>query len=54
MIFSLLPLVGFAQDKGREGKYGTDPIKILDSVVGEANDEYKIQQTSLDDATSQQ
>lgn len=36
-----------------ESKYGSDPIKILDTVVGEANEEYQIQQTSLDDAASQ-
>lgn len=37
-----------------ESKYGSDPIRILDAVVGEANEEYQIQQTSLDDATSTQ
>ena len=51
---AVIPLVNLAQDSSWASKYGNDPIRILDSVVGEANDEYKIQQTSLDDATSQQ
>ena len=45
-----LPLLSFAQSTTR-WNYGDDPITILDKVVGEANDEYKIQQTSLDNAT---
>jgi len=47
-----LPLFSFAQTS--RGQYGDDPIKILDKVVGEANDEYKIQQTALDSATDKQ
>jgi hypothetical protein len=54
ILYSLLPFFSLAQDSSWESKYGNDPIKILDSVVGEANDEYKIQQTSLDDATAAQ
>jgi len=50
----VIPLVNFAQDSSRASKYGSDPIMILDSVVDEANDEYKIQQTSLDNATDKQ
>lgn len=45
-----LPLFIFAQSETR-WDYGDDPIKILDNVVGEANEEYKIQQTALDNAT---
>ena len=48
-----LPLLSFAQSNSR-GKYGGDPIQILDNVVSEANDEYKIQQTALDQATDKQ
>jgi hypothetical protein len=48
-----LPLLGFAQNDSR-GKYWDDPIKILDTVVWEANDDYKIQQTALDNATDKQ
>ncbi|MFA6256073.1 MAG: hypothetical protein WC606_02710 [Candidatus Absconditabacterales bacterium] len=49
----MLPLLGFAQSNSR-GKYGGNPIQILDTVVSEANDEYKIQQTALDAATDKQ
>ena len=48
-----LPLLSFAQSDSRS-KYGNNPIQILDTVVGEANDEYKIQQTALDNATDKQ
>ncbi len=48
-----LPLFSFAQSDSR-GKYGEDPIQILDNVVSEANDEYKIQQTALDTATDKE
>ncbi len=48
-----LPLVGFAQDNSR-WKYSGNPIQILDAVVSEANDDYKIQQTALDAATDKQ
>lgn len=48
-----LPLLSFAQNESR-GKYGENPIQILDNVVSEANDEYKIQQTALDQATDKQ
>lgn len=51
--FSLLPAFSFAQNENR-GKYGGNPIQILDNVVSEANDEYKIQQTALDQATDKQ
>lgn len=44
----------FAQSDSSRGKYGSDPIQILDTVVSEANDEYKIQQTALDGATDKQ
>ncbi len=36
------------------GKYWSNPIQILDNVVSEANEDYKIQQTALDSATSLQ
>ena len=50
-----LPLLSFAQlSNDNRGKYGADPIQILDNVVSEANDEYKIQQTALDGATDKQ
>lgn len=49
----LLPLFSFAASDSR-GKYWGNPIQILDNVVGEANDEYKIQQTALDAATDKQ
>lgn len=32
-------------------KYGSDPMRVLDSVASEANDEYKIQDTKLDDVS---
>lgn len=48
-----LPLLSFAASDNR-GKYGGNPIQILDNVVSEANDEYKIQQTALDAATDKQ
>lgn len=32
-------------------KYGSDPMRVLDSVASEANDEYKIQDTQLDDVS---
>ena len=38
----------FAQPWGRS-IYGSEPIQILDSVASEANDEYRIQETQLDD-----
>jgi len=50
VIFSVLPLFSFAQDSSW-GKYGGNPIQVLDNVVSEANDDYKIQQTALDQAT---
>lgn len=49
----VLPSFGFAQS-GSRGKYWDDPIKILDKVVWKANDDYKIQQTALDNATDKQ
>ncbi len=53
MTFSL-PLLSFAQSSDSRWKYGEDPIQILDNVVSEANDDYKIQQTALDNATDKQ
>ena len=52
-LYSFLPVFSFAQN-GDRGKYGGDPLQILDNVVEEANDEYKIQQTALDQATDKQ
>lgn len=49
----MLPLCSFAVNDSR-GKYGESPIKILDTVVSDANEEYKIQQTALDKATDKQ
>ena len=49
----LFPVFSFAQNNNR-GKYGGDPIQILDNVVSDANDEYKIQQTALDGANDKQ
>lgn len=54
MLFSLaLPLFSFAANNSR-GQYGGNPIQILDNVVSQANDDYKIQQTALDNATDKQ
>jgi len=48
VLFSyVLPFLSFAQSNNR-GKYGANPIEILNTVSIEANDEYKIQQTALD------
>ncbi len=33
------------------GKYWSDPMRVLDAVASEANDEYKIQDTQLDDVS---
>lgn len=44
---------GFATD-GTWWKYGSDPVMILDRVVEDANQDYKIQQTALDSATDKQ
>ncbi len=49
---SLFPLLSFAQSS--RGKYGGDPIQILDNVVSDSNADYKIQQTALDNATDTQ
>jgi len=53
-----LPLFSFAQTNadGSRGKYGADPIQILDNVVQNANDTpgYQVQQTALDTATASQ
>lgn len=51
--FFSLPLLSFAQEWSW-GKYGNDPISILDTVVQEANQDGKIQQTALDGITDQQ
>jgi hypothetical protein len=48
----LLPMSLFAASSW--WKYWTDPIQILDTVVAEANEDYKIQQTALDNATDKQ
>ncbi len=48
----IFPLFTFAQNS--RGKYGGDPIQILDNVVSQANSDYKIQQTALDNATDKQ
>lgn len=52
IVFYSLPLLSFAQNSW--GKYGQNPIQILDTVVGQANEDYKIQQTALDGATTNQ
>ena len=52
LYFSVWSL-SFAQSNNR-GKYGGDPIQILDTVVSNANTDYKIQQTALDSATDKQ
>ncbi len=49
----LCPMFGFTQNDNR-WNYGSNPIQILDNVVSEANDEYKIQQTALDAITDKQ
>lgn len=53
LVVYALPLFGFAQDDSR-WEYGGNPIQILDNVVSEANEEYKIQQTALDKVTDKQ
>lgn len=40
-----------ADNESREG-YGGSPVSILDTVVGKANKDYKIQDTKMDRATS--
>ncbi len=45
---------GFAQQATSWWKYGSDPITILDTVVQNANQDYKIQQTALDSVTDTQ
>lgn len=52
MWFYLFPMCLLAASS--RGKYGGDPIQILDNVVSEANKDYKIQQTALDSATDKQ
>jgi len=34
--------------------YGSTPIEVLDNVAGEANKNYEIQETALNDITDQQ
>ena len=58
IVFALLlagfsSMFTFAQNDSR-WKYGANPIQILDTVVSDANDDYKIQQTALDGATDKQ
>ena len=53
ILYSSLSSLSFAQSNNR-GKYGADPIQILDTVVSNANTDYKIQQTALDSATATQ
>lgn len=48
---SLFPVLSFAQSDNSRWKYGANPIQILDNVVSDANQDYKIQQTALDGAT---
>lgn len=50
----LFPLLSFAQSNSSRGKYWANPIQILDNVVSNANEDYKIQQTALDGATDKQ
>ena len=52
--FLSMPLLSFAQDSSSWGKYGSDPISILDKVVQQSNDNNKIQQTALDSVTDTQ
>ncbi len=47
----VLPIFSFAQDSSR-WQYGWNPIQILDNVVSDANTDYKIQQTALDQANA--
>ncbi|MFA7298131.1 MAG: hypothetical protein WC010_00590 [Candidatus Absconditabacterales bacterium] len=49
----VLPLLSFAQTDTR-GQYGNDPISILDNVVRDANEDVRVQQTSLDNATDKE
>jgi len=49
----MFPLFSFAQNESR-GKYGWNPIQILDNVVSDANEDYKIQQTALDSVNDKQ
>lgn len=36
------------------GRHGSDPIDILDTVAGEVNEDYKIQETELNDTSNLQ
>lgn len=49
----VLPLLSFAQTDTR-WQYGNDPISILDNVVRDANEDVRVQQTSLDNATDKE
>ncbi len=51
--YILFQWFSIAQEWSR-GKYGDNPIKILQTVVDEANDDYEIQETALDWVTSMQ
>ena len=48
------PSFGFAQQTTSRWSYGDSPIKVLDRVVDQANQDYKIQQTALNGATDTQ
>lgn len=52
LLFSFIsfPLLSFAQE-WTWGKYGNDPITILDNVKDQANEDYRIQDTALDSVT---
>lgn len=54
LLCSMIPLFNITESSSRESSYGSDPIQILDKVVGEANEDYEIQETMLDKATSTQ
>ena len=53
VLFYSLPLLSFAESNNR-GKYWSNPLQILDTVVSRANQEDSVQQTALDTATDKE
>jgi len=53
VLFYSLPLLSFAESNNR-GKYWSNPLQILDTVVSQANQEDSVQQTALDTATDKE
>ena len=54
LIFSIFSFSLVSADANTRGKYWTDPIDILDNVAAEANEDFEIQETALDNVTDMQ